>query len=135
MCLGKKKQLAVITISEEKVTVDKIRELPDPVRQVAMDGVFVCAALTNHYVIFNVASGFCQDLFPYEPDTHPVVTRIAKEEFLLNAPGGLGMCITAEGMSSDRPPIQWTKPVMKFVYCHPYIVTLSAENDAVVVYR
>jgi hypothetical protein len=78
MCLGKKKQLAVININEEHVSVDKIRELPDPIRHVAMDGVFVCAALVNHYVIFNVATGACQDLFPYEPDTHPIVTRISK---------------------------------------------------------
>ena len=78
MCLGKKKQLAVINIHEEQMSVGKIRELPDPVRHVAMDGVFVCAALTNHYVIFNVLTGACQDLFPYEPETHPVISRISK---------------------------------------------------------
>lgn len=134
MCLGKKKQLAVISITEERLSVDKIKELPNPVKKVSMDGHYVCAALTSHYVIFNVASGTCQDLFPYEPDTVAVVARIAKEEFLLNAPGGLGMCVTAAGMSADRPPIQWTKPVSQFTYSHPYIITLSAEQDSVVVY-
>ena len=76
--LGKKKQLAVININEEQMSVEKIRELPNPVKHVAMDGVFVCAALTSHYVIFNVATGTCQDLFPYEPETHPIITRISK---------------------------------------------------------
>ena len=78
VCLGKKKQLAVININEEHMSVEKIRELPDPVKNVAMDGVFVCAALTSHYVIFNVATGTCQDLFPYEPDTYPIISRIGK---------------------------------------------------------
>ena len=53
----------------------------------------------------------------------------------MNAPGDLGMCITTEGMSSDKPPIQWLKPVYKFVFCYPHIVTLIAGNEAVFVYR
>lgn len=60
------------------MSVEKIRELPNPVKSVAMDGVFVCAALTSHYVIFNVSTGSCQDLFPYEPETWPAIARIAK---------------------------------------------------------
>ena len=56
---------------------------PNPVKHVAMDGVFVCAALTSHYVIFNVATGTCQDLFPYEPETQPIITRISKASALL----------------------------------------------------
>ena len=45
------------------------------------------------------------------------------------------MCITTEGMSSDKPPTQWLKPVYKFVFCYPHIVTLTAGNEAVFVYR
>ena len=43
-----------------------------------MDGFFVCAALETHYVVYNVATGISQDLFPIEPDTNPVMIRIAK---------------------------------------------------------
>ena len=43
MCLGKKKQIAVININEEQMSVDKIRECQEPVRLVSMDGIFVCA--------------------------------------------------------------------------------------------
>ncbi len=144
----------MITISREKINVDKIRELPDPIKAVAMDGVFVCAALSKSYVMFNVASGKAEELFPYDDrDTIPIVARISKvnkpdlvfekdqqiafilqEEFLVNAPGGLGMCITAEGIS-ERPPIPWSNPVAKIVYCHPYIITLTSENDSIVIYR
>jgi hypothetical protein len=57
-----------------------------------------------------------------------------QEEFLLSAPGGLGMFVTSAGMS-ERPPIQWTKPVLKLIYCHPYIIALTESRDNVVVYR
>ena len=134
MCLGKKKQLAVINITEEQMSVDKIRELQEPVKLVSMDGVFVCAALEKYYVIINVASGSTQDLFPCEDGTHPIIARVSREEFLLNAPGDLGMCITTEGISSDKPPFQWLKPVSKIVFCHPYIITLTTNNDAIMIY-
>jgi hypothetical protein len=48
-----------------------------------MDGFFVCAALETHYVVCNVATGVSQDLFPIEPDTNPVMIRIAKVIFLI----------------------------------------------------
>ena len=76
MCLAKKKQLAVVSISEQKMVVDKTKDLSEPVKVVCMDGNYVCAALTSHYVVFNVTTGVCQQLFPF--DTHPLVTRISK---------------------------------------------------------
>ena len=60
VCLGKKKTLAVIKISEEKLVVEKIRDVPGTVTEVAMDGNFVCAALASHYVICNIETGACQ---------------------------------------------------------------------------
>ena len=60
VCLGKKKTLVVIKISEEKLVVEKIRDVPDTVAEVAMDGNFVCAALASHYVVCNIETGACQ---------------------------------------------------------------------------
>jgi hypothetical protein len=57
-----------------------------------------------------------------------------QEEFLLSAPGGLGMFVTSAGVS-ERPPIQWTKPVTRFIFSHPYIIALTESRDSVVVYR
>jgi hypothetical protein len=132
MCLGKKKNLAIINISEEKLVVEKIRELPDIVTEVAMDGHYVCAALATHYVVCNIESGDVQDLFPYDEYSAPIVARVAREEFLLSAPGSLGMFVTVHGMS-ERPPIQWAKAAKKFVFCQPYVIALS--DDSIVVYR
>ena len=72
------------------------------------------------------------DLFPHDEDASPVVARVSREEFLLSAPGNLGMFVTSAGVS-ERPPIQWTKPVQKFVFCQPYVVAMS--DDSIVVYR
>ena len=60
------------------------------------------------------------------------MARVSKEEFLLNAPGDLGMFVTSAGVS-ERPPIQWSKPAQKFVFCQPYVVAMS--DDSIVVYR
>ena len=134
VCLAKKKQVAVISISEQRLVVDKIKELSEPVSVVSMDGNIICAALASHYVVYNIATGECTDLFPFEPETTPLVTRISKEEFLLSAVGNLGMFVTSAG-TSERPPVQWTKPVEKCLYCHPYIISLSVLEDSIVVYR
>ena len=74
----------------------------------------------------------CTDLFPYDENASAVVARVSKEEFLLNAPGDLGMFVTSAGVS-ERPPIQWSKPALKFVFCQPYVVAMS--DDSIVVYR
>ena len=60
------------------MVVEKTKDLVDPVRAVVMDGNFVCAALLSHYVVFDVSTGGCQDLFPFDPEGIPIVTRIAK---------------------------------------------------------
>ena len=147
LCLAKRKQLAVISISESQIKVDRIRDMSEPVRAVGMDGHHICAALAAHYIVYNVETGACQDLFPFEEDQMPIVTRIAKEEFLLCAPGGLGMFVTASTGISERPPIQWMqgsrlREVKKCIFYDPYIVALTTSNsdadensgDAIIVY-
>ena len=95
-----------------------------------MDGNLICAALNDHYIVYNVATGSYQDLFPFEENQIPIVTRIAKEEFLLSAPGGLGMFVTASTGISERPPIQWMlgSQVKYCIYYDPYIVALSVSE-------
>ena len=78
VCVAKKKQLAVMSIGEQKMVVEKTKDLSEQVMAVVMDGNFVCAALLSHYVVFDVATGGCQDLFPFDPEGTPIVTRIAK---------------------------------------------------------
>ena len=78
VCVAKKKQLAVMSIGEQKMVVEKTKDVQDLVREVAMDGNFVCAALQSHYVLFDVDTGGCQDLFPFDPEGTPIVLRIAK---------------------------------------------------------
>ncbi len=134
MCLAKKKQAAVISITETRLVVDRVCDLSDQVLQVSMDGAFVCAALASHYVVLDVSGGGSQDLFPHEG--RPAIARVAREEFLLSAPGGLGMFVTSAGVS-ERPPIQWgpgaADGVAAFAHHAPHVVALG--KDAIAVYR
>lgn len=125
VCLAKKKQIIVVTLSEEKLVVDKIREMPDLISDLVMDGLFVCVALQSHYVICNIENGQIQDLFPFEGV--PALCRVAKEEFLLSAPGDLGMFVTSAGVS-ERPPLPWAKSVVKLVFKAPYIISLCSDE-------
>ncbi|XP_040578781.1 transforming growth factor-beta receptor-associated protein 1 isoform X2 [Lepeophtheirus salmonis] len=108
------------------MTIEKTKEMPETISIIAMDGVFICTALSSKYVMYNLETGDLQDLFAFGPDVRPYITRISKEEFLLNAPNGLGMSVTSAGIA-QRPPIQWIYPVNKFIHFDPYIITLSPE--------
>jgi len=131
VCLAKRKQIAVISLTEAKLSVDKIiSDVSERVSAVAMDGNFICAAFETHYVVYDVPTGAKQDLFPVEGA--PAIARVAKEEFLLSAPGDLGMFVTSAGVS-ERPPIQWAKPTDMLAFTPPYV--LAAGQDGIAVYR
>ena len=76
ICVAKKKQVGVISIREDKLQVERTRDLPDTITALVMDGDFVCAALTSVYVICNVQTGECQELFPFEHT--PAIARVSK---------------------------------------------------------
>lgn len=131
LCLAKRRQVAVTTVTGARVQVERICDLPDAVRAVAMDGACVCAALPDRYVLYDVSAGRSQDLFPLGEGGAPAIARVAREEFLLAAPGGLGMFVTAAGVS-ERIPLSWSRPAdAGFVYHAPHVVTLGQEGIAV----
>uniref|UniRef100_A0A2R5L6M1 Putative vacuolar assembly/sorting n=1 Tax=Ornithodoros turicata TaxID=34597 RepID=A0A2R5L6M1_9ACAR len=127
LCLGKRKQLQLYNLTETKLCHEKDISLPETPLAMAMDGKFLCVALSTQYVLVDTVSGTKQILFPYESNiTVPVVKRISKEEFLLNGPSALGMFVTTEGVS-QRPPLPWAAPVKALTYSHPYVVCLSDD--------
>eukprot|EP00096_Caligus_rogercresseyi_P015303 TRINITY_DN7758_c0_g1_i1.p1 TRINITY_DN7758_c0_g1~~TRINITY_DN7758_c0_g1_i1.p1 ORF type:complete len:837 (+),score=124.64 TRINITY_DN7758_c0_g1_i1:88-2598(+) len=126
ICAAKKKHLVISKITEGSISTEKTKELPELISSLAMDGAYVLAALGTKYVLYNYTSGDLQDLFEFGSDVLPGISRISKEEFLLNAQLGLGMFVTSEGIAK-RPPIQWLSPVNKFIHLDPYVITLSTE--------
>uniref|UniRef100_A0A667ZAK8 Transforming growth factor, beta receptor associated protein 1 n=1 Tax=Myripristis murdjan TaxID=586833 RepID=A0A667ZAK8_9TELE len=77
------------------------------------------------YMILNYSTGAAQDLFPIQQrGRRPIVKRIGREEFLLAAPGGLGMFANAEGVS-QRAPVNWSESVIGAAVCFPYVVALD----------
>ncbi|XP_069694581.1 transforming growth factor-beta receptor-associated protein 1-like isoform X2 [Periplaneta americana] len=127
ICVGRKKQLQVYNVTEEKLIHVKDIAVPEPTVCIAVDGAHICAALLTQYAVYNFDTNFTQQLFTYGCENFlPAICRITKEEFLVNAPEGLGMFVNAEGMS-NRPPIQWSYPLRALAYSHPYILGLSDE--------
>lgn len=132
VCVARRKHLQLYDVTEEKVTHRKDVPVPETPLAMAMDGDYVCVALSTRYAVIDCATGAGQELFPYESSlTVPLVKRIAKEEFLLNGPSALGMFATTAGVS-ERPPLPWTTSVKALAYCRPYVVCLC--DDRLTVY-
>ena len=132
--MAKKKQcqLAVLTLTEEKMSVWKTRDCSEAVLAMAMDGVFICAALSTEYVVYNMDKMSLTPLFPLDPAISrvPNILRIDRDEFLVLGPGNLGMFVTSAGVAG-RPPVQWSAGVSHVTYAAPHLVCQGQEMVAV----
>lgn len=124
---SKRRTVQIFMIYEDRVQLVKEVNTPEQPCAISLDGYFLCLALTTQYIILNYNTGANQDLFPYNSEERkPIVKRIGREEFLLAAPGGLGMFANAEGVS-QRAPVNWSESVIGAAVCFPYVVALD-EN-------
>ncbi|XP_017260971.1 transforming growth factor-beta receptor-associated protein 1 homolog [Kryptolebias marmoratus] len=124
---SRRRTVQVYMVYEDRVQLVKEVNTPEQPCAVSLDGYFLCLALTTQYMILNYNTGAAQDLFPYNSEERrPIVKRISREEFLLAAPGGLGMFANAEGVS-QRAPVSWSESVIAAAVCFPYVVALD-EN-------
>uniref|UniRef100_H3CVP4 Transforming growth factor, beta receptor associated protein 1 n=1 Tax=Tetraodon nigroviridis TaxID=99883 RepID=H3CVP4_TETNG len=121
---SKRRTVQIFMVYEDRVQLVKEVNTPEQPCAVCLDGYFLCLALTTQYMILNYNTGASQDLFPYNSEERPIVKRIGREEFLLAAPGGLGMFANAEG-ASQRAPVNWSESVMGAAVCFPYVVALD----------
>ncbi|XP_045741227.1 transforming growth factor-beta receptor-associated protein 1 isoform X2 [Mirounga angustirostris] len=123
----KRRTIQLFLVYEDRVQI--VREVSTPEQPLAMavDGDFLCLALTTQYIILNYNTGFSQDLFPYcSEEKRPIVKRIGRQEFLLAGPGGLGMFATVAGIS-QRAPVHWSENVIGAAICFPYVIALDDE--------
>uniref|UniRef100_G3X1U5 Transforming growth factor beta receptor associated protein 1 n=1 Tax=Sarcophilus harrisii TaxID=9305 RepID=G3X1U5_SARHA len=92
----KRRTIQMFMVYEDRVQIVKEVSTPEQPFAVAVDGHFLCLALTTQYIILNYNTGTSQDLFPYcSEERQPIVKRIGRQEFLLAGPGGLGRVIVA----------------------------------------
>ncbi|KAJ8246584.1 hypothetical protein GJAV_G00253070 [Gymnothorax javanicus] len=121
----KRRSVQIYMVYEDRVQMVKEVSTPEQPCAVCLDGYFLCLALSSQYMILNYSTGASQDLFPYDSEEKkPIVKRIGREEFLLAAPGGLGMFATADGVS-QRAPVNWSESVIAAAVCFPYVVALD----------
>lgn len=122
---SKRRTVQIFMVYEDRVQLVKEVNTPEQPCAISLDGYFLCLALTTQYIILNYNTGTNQDLFPYNSEERkPIVKRIGREEFLLAAPGGLGMFANAEGVS-QRAPVNWSESVIGAAVCFPYVVALD----------
>nr|CAD7446145.1 unnamed protein product [Timema bartmani] len=127
ICVGLKRQLQVYNVSIDKITRLKDIGMPDHALKLAANGDNVCVALQDEYIVYNIKTSGVQKLFSFNSDMFvPMICRITKEEFLVSANEGLGIFTDEKGMS-NRPPVQWSYPLLDLAYSHPYILGLSDE--------
>ncbi|XP_053520596.1 transforming growth factor-beta receptor-associated protein 1 isoform X2 [Artibeus jamaicensis] len=123
----KRRTIQVFLVYEDRVQIVREVSTPEQPLAVAVDGHFLCLALTTQYIILNYNTGIAQDLFPYcSEEKHPIVKRIGQQEFLLAGPGGLGMFATVAGIS-QRAPVHWSENVTGAAVCFPYVIALDDE--------
>nr|XP_005307047.1 transforming growth factor-beta receptor-associated protein 1 [Chrysemys picta bellii]XP_042710441.1 transforming growth factor-beta receptor-associated protein 1 [Chrysemys picta bellii]XP_042710449.1 transforming growth factor-beta receptor-associated protein 1 [Chrysemys picta bellii]XP_042710456.1 transforming growth factor-beta receptor-associated protein 1 [Chrysemys picta bellii] len=123
----KRRTIQMFMVYEDRVQIVKEVSTPEQPCAVAVDGHYLCLALTTQYIILNYNTGISQDLFPYCSDEkRPIVKRIGRQEFLLAGPGGLGMFATVDGIS-QRAPVHWSENVIGAALCFPYVVALDSE--------
>uniref|UniRef100_F7CRS3 Transforming growth factor beta receptor associated protein 1 n=1 Tax=Equus caballus TaxID=9796 RepID=F7CRS3_HORSE len=123
----KRRTIQVFMVYEDRVQIVREVSTPEQPLAVAVDGHFLCLALTTQYIILNYSTGVAQDLFPYcSEEKRPIVKRIGRQEFLLAGPGGLGMFATVAGIS-QRAPVHWSENVVGAAICFPYVIALDDE--------
>ncbi|XP_014391941.1 PREDICTED: transforming growth factor-beta receptor-associated protein 1 [Myotis brandtii] len=121
----KRRTIQVFMVYEDRVQIVREVSTPEQPLAVAVDGHFLCLALTTQYIILNYSTGAAQDLFPYcSEEKRPIVKRIGRQEFLLAGPGGLGMFATVAGIS-QRAPVHWSENVIGAAVCFPYVLALD----------
>ncbi|XP_015284066.1 PREDICTED: transforming growth factor-beta receptor-associated protein 1 [Gekko japonicus] len=123
----KRRTIQLFLVYEDRVQIVKEVFTQEQPCAVAVDGHYLCLALTTQYIILNYNTGASQDLFPYSSEERrPIVKRIGRQEFLLAGPGGLGMFATVDGIS-QRAPVHWSENVIGAALCFPYVVALDEE--------
>ncbi|CAG0914615.1 unnamed protein product [Notodromas monacha] len=134
VCLARKKTLDVCLISDEGVKV--LREIgTGPSRslhRLSMAGDFVVAAYSTGYVSYDWRKGHSVTLITYNDAElpRPYVCWVQNDEFMISAPGGLGVFVKAMGVS-EKPPIVWLNDVVAAAYIKPYVVAADEKSMAV----
>lgn len=123
----KRKTVQIYAVHEDRVQLMKEVSTPEQPVAIAVDGYFLCLAMSTQYIILCYNTGVSQNLFPFNSEEkQPIVKRIGREEFLLAGPGALGMFVTAAGIS-QRAPVHWSENVFGAAVCFPYVVALDEE--------
>jgi len=131
VCVAKRKQgqLALLSLTEEKMAVVRTREVSHPVLSMALAGPHLCCAHPSIYTVYNLHTGTQVELFPVEcgeSSPPPPILPTGPDEFLLLGPGNLGVFVRAGG-EAGRPPVQWGRAPSHLVSDGDHLLSLGEE--------
>lgn len=135
VCVAKRKQgqLALLSLSEDKMAVVRTRDCPHPVLSMALSGSHLCCAHPHTYTVYHLGQGGQLDLFPLEQSEGslpPPVLPVGLDEFLLLGPGNLGVFVRAGG-EAGRPPVQWTSAPSHLILSDGHVLGVGGEGVTV----
>jgi len=142
ICVAKRKQgqLALLSLSEDKLSVVRTRDCPHTVLSMCLAGPHLCCAHPHSYTVYQMALGTTVDLFPVAESEQvlgegsnrspPPLLPTGPEEFLLLGPGNLGVFVRAGG-EAGRPPVQWSSAPSHLLLVGGYLVALGLEGLSV----
>uniref|UniRef100_A0A8C6TLA7 Si:ch211-266g18.9 n=1 Tax=Neogobius melanostomus TaxID=47308 RepID=A0A8C6TLA7_9GOBI len=111
---------------------DVLREIAlvqEPV-ELAVEGDSVCVGTDDRYLLCDLTTGQREELLQHGHGSRRQVlvgVVAGAGEFLVNGPGGLGLCVLASGMC-QRPPLPWPQDVLAACVCFPYALSLQAHE-------
>ncbi|XP_017579553.2 transforming growth factor-beta receptor-associated protein 1 isoform X1 [Pygocentrus nattereri] len=120
-------------LSIHKVYVDRWESvghvaLPQDPVALAVYETCLCVATTDRYILHDFFAQSALDLFPHNhAKQNIIVSESGKGEFLLNAPGNLGMFVMKDGVSK-RPPVQLPDGVLDAAVYFPYVLALQSQT-------
>ncbi|XP_076021675.1 transforming growth factor-beta receptor-associated protein 1 isoform X2 [Genypterus blacodes] len=128
---SRRKMIRIHVVGVDRWEVVKEVSMPQEPVALAADGGSLCMASSDRYLICDIGTGSCMELFPHSLSRQCViVASVGGGEFLLNGPGSLGMFVMKTGIC-QRPPLQWPREVLAARACFPYILTLQATTLSV----
>lgn len=77
--MAEKKKLKIFNVTDKKFNLVTDISVPEPAREIAVDGPFICVALLKQYKVFNFETKSSQDLFDITSESFsPIIRRITK---------------------------------------------------------
>lgn len=128
-CPGQRRLVRLHAVGADRWDVLREIGLPQEPTELAVEGDSVCLGTADKYLLCDLTTGRREELLQHglSSKRQVLVGTVGAGEFLINGPGGLGLCVLASGVC-QRPPLPWPQDVLAACVCFPYALCLQAQE-------